>query len=189
MVRGGSWHGYRHECQSSGRNSNTPDRNVVDVGFRVVVGEPIKDKPPKPRIATPRPAGRARGRKVVLRAADAILHGRRIQKEKRDGKKMTIGRWLLPSDWVSWNVSFPRAGTYEVVARLAALKQAEFRVHVGPASLTARSCATADYDTFQTVSLGTIRLNIAGRKTVEIRAVPEGWQPMNIAFLEFRHKR
>ena len=189
MAMGGSYldpYFYPHSpaCRRSDDNFRYPD-----IGFRVVVDFAGAVQTSKTPIAQPDPAEGPKGDqgdKIVLRAEDAILHGKRIRKETKDGKNENIGAWLLPTDRAVWETTFPKPGTYEVFARVAALAEADFQIKVGQSSLAARSCATGDYDTFKTIRLGVIRVKKAGKQTVEVRPLRMNWKPMNVAFLELR---
>ena len=124
--------------------------------------------------------------KAVLDASRAALHGPGIATERRDDGKANIGFWDDPSAWASWEVRFPKAGTYEVHGRFAALRQGTFTVQVGHAALKGQPPVTGNWGEFKTVSLGTITVAKAGRQEVKVVPVRSGWAAMNLAWLELR---
>jgi len=124
--------------------------------------------------------------KALLGASGAALHGPGIATESKDAGKANIGYWDDPSAWASWEVRFPKAGTYEVHGRFAARSQGSFRVQVGGAALSGRPPATGSWDTFQTVRLGTIEVARPGTQEVKVVPVKSAWAAMNLAWIELR---
>jgi alpha-L-fucosidase len=124
--------------------------------------------------------------KAVLKAEDATLVGDRINTEARDGGKTNIGFWDDSSEYVSWRVEFPAALTYEVYGRFAAQRQGSFQVQVGGASLVGRPPVTGGWDKFETIRLGTIKVDRAGAQEVKVVPVASEWAAMNLSFVEFR---
>ena len=128
---------------------------------------------------------RFRGGRAVLGAAKATLHGPGIGTENKDNGQTSIGYWDSPAAWVSWEVNFPKAGTYEVRGRFAATKQASFKIQVGSAMLTAQAPVTGAWGRFKTVRLGTIEVAEPSRQEVKIVPVRAAWAAVNLSCLEF----
>jgi alpha-L-fucosidase len=124
------------------------------------------------------------GGRAVLAASSAALHGPGIATERKDGGKTNVGFWDDPSAWVSWEVTFPKAGTYEVHGRFAARQAGTFEVRVAGAKLAAKAPVTGGWETFQTVRLGTIEVAKAGRHEVRVVPVRSAWAAINLARLE-----
>jgi len=126
---------------------------------------------------------------AALGASAAALHGPGIHTESKDNGRPNIGFWDDPSAWVSWDVTFPKPGDYEVHARIAATRQGTFEVRIGAARLVGKSPATGAWDEFKTVRLGTIAVKKAGRQEVKVVPVATGWAAMNLSRLELRLAR
>lgn len=128
--------------------------------------------------------------KAVLAANDAALTGSGIGTETRDDGQPNIGYWDNPSEYATWKVDFPKAGTYAVSGRFAALKQGTFHVQVGEATLKAQSPVTGSWGHFENKELGMLKIDEAGPHEVHVRPVARGWPAMNLSCLELeRHVR
>jgi hypothetical protein len=153
-----------------------PDPNAV-----VLKIEGLKIAGFKPDLSIP-----FRGGKAVLDASRAELHGPGIATESKDAGRVNIGFWDDPSASASWEVRFPRPGTYEVRARIAALKQSSFSVRVAGKALAAKAPVTGAWDKFQNVTLGTIPVARPGKHEVKILPDKSAWAAINLAWLELR---
>ena len=129
---------------------------------------------------------RFEGGKATLDASRAALHGPGIQTESKDGGRPSIGFWDDASAWASWEVRFPKAGTYEVHGRFAALKAAAFAVEVAGTRLKAQAPVTGNWAKFESVKLGTLAVAEAGRHELKIVPDAAAWAPVNLAWLELR---
>ncbi len=132
------------------------------------------------------PVVKFRGDRAVLKAEDATLVGDKINTEHKDGGKTSIGFWDDSSEYVSWRADFPAALTYEVHGRFAAQRQGSFQIKVGGASLAGKPPLTGGWDEFETIELGTIKVDKAGAQDVKVVPVANGWAAMNLSFIEFR---
>ncbi len=132
------------------------------------------------------PVIKFRDDKAVLKAEDATLVGSRINIETKDGGKTSIGFWDDSSEYISWKVEFPAAGTYEVSGRFAAQRQGTFQVQVGDALLAGKPPVTGAWDKFETIRLGTIKIDQSGPQEVKVVPVASAWAAMNFSFVEFR---
>ena len=63
---------------------------------------------------------------------------------------------------------------------MAALEKASFEVSAGDKKVRGNANATGDWTKFRLVKLGTLELSSAGKATVTLHAVKDGWQPLNI---------
>ncbi len=116
---------------------------------------------------------------IRLPAAEAVCHGEEIKYEESEHRG-NIGYWIKPSDYVAWQFAVRRPGKFAVTAEVAALAPSAVEVRVGGTKRHARIPRTGDYRKYTTVNLGRIGIPVAGKTTLEVRAVPEGWQPVNI---------
>jgi alpha-L-fucosidase len=124
-------------------------------------------------------AGQAADGSIRLPASEGICHGGQIQYES-GGNRENIGFWLDPKDWVEWQFVVKKPGSFAVTAEIAGLGRGRFVLGVGDKHLEAQSPATGDYGKFTTVTLGTIEIPAAGKTSLSVKAVKEGWQPFNL---------
>ena len=120
-------------------------------------------------------------------AEKAVLKGPEIGIESKAKEADNIGFWDDPSATATWSVRFDRSGTYEVYARVAATK-APGTIHVksGRSSLEAHPPSTGSWARFQTVKLGTIKIEKPGPQDVKIVPVAKGWVAVNLMWLELK---
>lgn len=123
---------------------------------------------------------------VVLRAADATIHGK-ARYESGAGKD-NIGFWSSDDDWVSWDFE-AAAGAYEVLADVAAVKQCEgneYAVVVGGQRVIGTVRDTGSWTTFVAETIGTLTLAKGGRHTLEVRPHKRKSALMNLRSVTLR---
>lgn len=113
-----------------------------------------------------------------LRGADAETHGGQLQYESGGGKD-NLGFWIDPADWAEWNFEIKTPGKFAVTAEIAAQGSGTFVIRAGETFVRGTAPSTGSYTKFTTVNLGTIDL-AAGKTSLSVRPVAEGWQPMNL---------
>jgi alpha-L-fucosidase len=119
---------------------------------------------------------------VLLLASEADLHGG-LHYESGGGKD-NIGFWTNPEDTASWSFKVNRPGKFKVMAEIAAEASGKFEVMVGEQKVQGTAPATQDYTKFQSTNLtGALDIS-AGNVTLTVKAVGEGWQPMNLRSLQ-----
>ncbi len=109
---------------------------------------------------------------VTLRAADAVLHGERLQYETGGGKD-NVGFWTNPADWAAWEMAVKQPGTFRVEVTYAcpdASAGSRYTVDVGGEKLSGTVEATGSWTAFKTVELGRIRIVEAGKHALAVRA-------------------
>ncbi len=119
---------------------------------------------------------------LQLAALDATCHGQQIRYESGP-ERDNIGFWMDASEWVEWTVKITKPGKFVVSAEIAATGSGSFRIVVGDQSLPAKAPNTGDYGRFQKIDLGELSIGQAGKVSVAVKAVPEGWQPFNLKSL------
>jgi alpha-L-fucosidase len=122
---------------------------------------------------------------LTLAATEAICHGEQIKFEG-GGNRDCIGFWLNPADWVEWQFKATKPGKYLLTAEIAATGSGSFVVSLGEQKLSGKAPATGDYARFQKVELGTIELTAAGKTSLTVKAVKDGWQPFNLRSIKFK---
>jgi alpha-L-fucosidase len=119
---------------------------------------------------------------LKLLAADAITHGDQIKSEGGQGQE-NIGYWISSADWIDWEFKITKPGKFKVSAELASTGTNSFELIVGDKKLTGKAPKTGDYKKYQTLDLGTIEIPTSGKTSLAIKAVKEGWQPMNVKWV------
>jgi len=122
---------------------------------------------------------------IQLAARDAKCHGEQVRYESGP-QRDNIGFWLDPQDWFDWTVQVTQPGKFAASAEIAATGSGSFRIVAGDQSLEARAPHTGDYGRFERVDLGELTIAQAGKITVAVKAVSEGWQPFNLRSLTLR---
>jgi len=126
---------------------------------------------------------------IVLHARDAKTHGRRIKYES-GGKKDNIGVWTDAAAWVRWDLDFAAPGTYDVEIEFGCERRSAgstYRVVVGDQEVTGEVTATGSWDKYERRSLGEIRIEQAGKASLEVRAIMmKGGAVMNLRSITLR---
>ncbi len=126
---------------------------------------------------------------LTLRAADAEVHGATARYESGGGKD-NIGFWTDVRDQISWNAEVTRPGTFSVEITYSCLADnagSEFAVEVGGQTLTGQVTSTGSWTTFQTKTLGTLKVDAAGRFTLWLKPLRKpGYAVMNLKSVTLR---
>ena len=115
--------------------------------------------------------GQADDGTVLLHARDAVCHGANIRYESADGKD-NIGFWTNQNDWVSWDFTVAKPGSFELEITYAASPgcTSQYAVGVGDRELAGQVKVTGSWTSFQSEKLGKIELAKAGRHTLTVKA-------------------
>jgi len=116
---------------------------------------------------------------IALPAREARMHGGNIQYES-GARRDNIGFWTNPADWADWEFRVVNPGTFEVWAEVAAPARSAVTVSVGDQRSRGETPATGDYGNFDRVRLGTLQIKSPGKTSLSIRAVKDGWRPVNV---------
>lgn len=123
------------------------------------------------------------GTALVLNPEDATLHGG-LQSEERGGKP-NLGFWLDSKDYAEWTFTAAKAGTVSLTTEIAAPAVSAFTVTLGGSTKQFTAPNTGSYDSYRAVDLGTFPV-VAGKNTVAVRAVAEGWKPINLRAIQMK---
>jgi len=123
---------------------------------------------------------------LTLPAGEALCHGSEVKLESGHGGEGNIGFWINSSDWIDWQFKITKPGKFDVTAEIAATGSGSFEISVGDQKLQGTAPKTGDYTKYQKVKLGTIEFPAAGKTSLAIKAVKEGWQPFNLRSLKFQ---
>ncbi len=122
---------------------------------------------------------------LQLGVNDATLHGEQIKVQNVGGRE-NIGFWLNAADYIEWQFKAVRPGKYTLSAEVAATGSGTTTVSLGDQKFKFTAPNTGDYNTFQKVTLGTVEIAAPGTYTLQIKPVTDGWQPFNLANLDFK---
>ena len=122
---------------------------------------------------------------VALPASEARLHGDTIQYEAGD-QRGNLGFWTNLGDWADWTFQVTRPGKFEVTGEFACLEPASLEASVGDSRASGAVSATGDYGRFKAVQLGVIEIASAGRVTLAVRPVKDGWHPLNLRAIRLK---
>lgn len=123
------------------------------------------------------------GTALVLNPEDANLHGG-IQSEERGGKP-NLGFWLDSKDYAEWTFTAAKAGTVSISTEIAAPASSSFTVRLGASTKQYTAPTTGSYDSYQVFDLGTFAV-MAGKNTLVVRAVADGWKPINLRAIQLK---
>jgi len=121
---------------------------------------------------------------IHLPAAEAKLHGEGIKfdnPQKRDAVRFPANA----EAWLDWQFEVTKPGQFEVIAEVSAQQKASIEVQVGDQRLTVVSPTTKDNTRFKAAKLGTVEIP-AGKVTLSLRAVKDGWHPISIQAVKLR---
>ncbi|MDR3632941.1 MAG: sulfatase-like hydrolase/transferase [Isosphaeraceae bacterium] len=110
---------------------------------------------------------------VILPASTADVHGVMLRFEPLPHKN-TLGYWVNPTDWASWEFDLDRPGEFTVEAIVGCGKGSggsvvEFRF--GDQVLKLNVPETGGFQAFRLQDLGRVSLSRAGRFRLEVRAI------------------
>ena len=156
-----------------GGNQITVTGDAPDPIASVIVLE--LDGPPQAFMASIHPAADG---SITLGASDATIDGQTAQVESKDGVA-NIGYWTNSHDSAHWNCDGIAAGTYKVGITYACDPSAagsQFEITAGDGKITGEVDATASWENFKKLQLGTITVTSAGKVTFTIKPtnVPNG---------------
>jgi alpha-L-fucosidase len=122
---------------------------------------------------------------IVLPASEARTHGNELKYETGE-QRDNLGFWTNPADWADWEVTVAKPGKFDVSAEVAALERASLQVSVGERRAEGAATATGDYGKFRMVRLGSIEIPESGKITIKLRAVADGWHPLNVKAIRLK---
>ena len=116
---------------------------------------------------------------ITLPASLARLHGSQLQYESGNGHD-NIGYWFRPEDWADWEFKVKHPGKFVVTAEIAAPAMTSFELSTAGQTLRCATPVTENYTAFKSVSLGNVEISNAGKITLAVHPIKDGWQPINI---------
>jgi len=110
---------------------------------------------------------------IQLPARLVTIHGRTVRYEPQPHKN-TIGYWTRVEDWVSWDFTLTRPGTFTIAVTQACGKNSggsEYRLAVGDQALTDVVPETGAFTNFVERVIGTVSLPKAGSYTLSVKPI------------------
>ncbi len=110
---------------------------------------------------------------ITLAARSAEIHGITLRYEPLPHKN-TVGFWTNPDDYATWEFTVAKPGRYEVEILQGCGKGqggSEAKMVVGGQTLTFTVEDTGHFQNFVPRTIGTVKIDQPGRKTLELRAV------------------
>lgn len=114
------------------------------------------------------------GGTVTLAASKAVIHGTEARYEFAQDRD-NIGFWGKEEEWVSWDLTASKTGTFTVEVTYAADPGCggnEFTLAIGDQQVSGKVRSTGGWGTFETEAVGTIRVTQMGDLTVIVK--PKG---------------
>ena len=121
---------------------------------------------------------------LTLTPNDAQFHGKEIKSEQKGRGPANIGFWTEAGDAVSWDFQADRDGKFAVHLEAASPGGGSVIKLTGVGDLACSAPKTADYETYQTIKVGTVTLTKGKPVTLRLQPVVEGWKPVNVRKLE-----
>jgi alpha-L-fucosidase len=154
-----------------------PIDTVIAIEFKDKV-----DLAPEPASGKQAPDG-----SFSLKAADAATHGDTIRYED---DKDCLGFWTNQGDWVSWDLEVAKPGAFEVALTMACDKGvggSEFVLAAAGQELKGKVADTGSWTQFETMRLGTLKLEKAGKVTLSLKATSKpGLAVMNLRTVDLK---
>lgn len=120
---------------------------------------------------------------ITLRPGDALLHGNEIAVEG-NGDRENFGFWTNASDWLEWQFKAVKTGKFKLSAEIASPGNGSFTVSLGSQKLTVQAPNTGSYLNYKLVDLGTLEFTQIGKASISVRAVANGWSPINLRMVK-----
>ena len=127
---------------------------------------------------------------LQLLAEDATIHGKQLHAQGYGGKG-TLSRWDNPQAWASWEIEVAAPGTYEVTARASAAKgNVDLDLEIAGQTLLGHFQKTSNWEDTQSIKLGHIELEKAGKYTVKARPHDaKSWKAINLGPVSLKKKK
>jgi hypothetical protein len=173
----GTW--YRYTTRTLGRVYLADDRKAVKLsvkGTKKLGGAVMNLKAItlRPAPEGDNPVAKAGEDKVItLTAKEATVYGQKLRYEPQP-KKLCIGYWTIPTDFVTWDLEVPADGGFKVIVYQGCTDEnagSPVNLVLGDQNITFKVKATGHFQKFEPVEAGGLSLT-KGRHRLEVR--PQG---------------
>jgi len=113
------------------------------------------------------------GGRIVLHSSGAKAHGEKLHYEEQE-KKNTLGFWVNPADWASWDFEVQRPGTYAIhIWQGCGKGSGGSEVEIKCAGQSSRFTVedTGHFQNFKEREIGKVTFDKAGPQALEVRAL------------------
>ena len=113
------------------------------------------------------------GGRIVLHSSTAKAHGEKLHYEEQENKN-TLGFWVNPSDWASWNFEVQRPGIYTILIWQGCGKGSggsEVEIKCAGQSSRFQVEDTGHFQNFKEREIGKVTFDKVGPQTLEVRAL------------------
>lgn len=183
----GSW--YRYRTVPLGRMQLATGETRVSVSATAKTGAAAMNL--KAIVLRPAPEGKpivqADNGEVLCHARDVTIHGVKVQYEPRP-EKNTVGFWVNPDDWVSWDFEVCRPGRFAVEVLQGCGKDhggSRVSVFVNEQKLEFTVEDTGHFQNFKPRVIGEVAIEQPGRATLRIVPIDK----KSVAVMDVRQVR
>lgn len=113
------------------------------------------------------------GGRIVLHSSTAKAHGEKMHYEEQE-KKNTLGFWVNPADWASWDFEVRQPGTYAIHIWQGCGKgsgDSEVEIKCAGQSCRFKVEDTGHFQNFKEREIGTVAFDKEGPQTLEVRPI------------------
>ncbi|WP_372772876.1 alpha-L-fucosidase [Mangrovibacterium sp.] len=97
-----------------------------------------------------------------------------------NSSKDCVGSWTNEQERVYWTFAIEKPGKFHITASTAGSEASEFMVELNGQRQTVKIPATASYDDFKPLEIGTFEIKEAGNYKITFKPVLGAWQPINL---------
>ncbi len=124
--------------------------------------------------------------RLTLSPDDGVVHGDELKVENSHGGA-NLGFWTNTADWVEWPFEVTKPGRVAASAEIASQGTGSIEISIGEQKQVVKVPNTGDYAKFQRVDLGAFDL-AKGKAQLSVRAVRDGWSPVNLRAIRLEPK-
>lgn len=113
------------------------------------------------------------GGRIVLHSSKAKAHGEKLHYEEQENKN-TLGFWVNPGDWASWDFEVQRPGTYAIhIWQGCGTGSGDSEVEIKCADQSSRFKVeeTGHFQNFKERVIGKVTFTKTGAQTLEVRPI------------------
>ncbi len=118
---------------------------------------------------------------ILLTAAQAIIHGKKLKYEYNKKKKLDcLGFWVDKTDWAEWTIVTDKKGEYKLRVVVATpAEKTSLIVKLADSQITGAIQRTGSYAKFREQELGRIRVDHEGMLKLSVHCGTH-WSPLNL---------
>jgi alpha-L-fucosidase len=107
--------------------------------------------------------------------------GGQLMQAEGDAGNENLGYWTDPKAYVTWMIRVSKPGTYTVTASVASGGgNSVIALTIGTEVIKKQVSGSGDWNDYQNITLGTIKIDNPGTTTVKLSADESDWSPVNV---------